>query len=154
MFVKWLLDYGFINVDNDRVTFVKNVKKDNGSVSKIQLSIHVDDGLSACNDEAMYKEFIATLSKDFDLIDSGELKWFLGGKVEQDCDKGIVRLSQEQYCNDVLRKFQMSDCTPIDNPYEANLHLTASDSPLLDKRNAEVVRNYQHLIGAYISHST
>jgi len=148
MFVKWLLDYGFINVDNDGVTFVKNVKKDDGSVSKILLSIHVDDGLAASSDETMYKDFIAAMSKDFDLSDSGELKWFLGGKVEQDREKGIVRLSQEQYCNDVLKRFQMSDCTPVDTPCEANLHLAASDSPPLDKRNADVVRNYQQLIGA------
>jgi len=60
-----------------------------------------------------------------------------------------VRLSQEQYCNDVLKRFQMSDCTPVDTPCEANLNLAASDSPPLDKkRDAEVVRHYQQLIGA------
>jgi len=58
MFVKWLLDYGFVNA------FVKNVKMDDESVSKILLSIHVDDGLAACSDKAMYKEFIAAMSKD------------------------------------------------------------------------------------------
>ena len=96
IFVKWLLDFGFVNVDNDGVTFVKNVNKNDGTQSKIFLSIHVDDGLAACSHggEAMYKEFIATMSKDFDLSKSGELKWFLGGKVEQDREKGIVRLSQ------------------------------------------------------------
>jgi len=57
MLVKWLLDYGFINVDNNGVTFVNNVTKDDGSLSKILLSIYVDDGLVACSDEAMYKEF-------------------------------------------------------------------------------------------------
>ena len=36
------------------------------------------------------------MSKGFDLSDSGELKWFLGGKVEQDREKGSVRLSQKQ----------------------------------------------------------
>ena len=90
MFVKWLLDYGFVNVDNDGVTSVKNVNNDvfdkwigsDGTQSKILLSIHVDDGLAVCSDETMYKEFIADMSKDFDLSDSGELKWFLGGKVE------------------------------------------------------------------------
>jgi len=97
MFVKWPLDYGFVNVDKDGVTFVKNVNKDDGTKSKILLSIHVDDGLAACSDEAMYEEFNAAMSKDFDLSDSGELKWFLGGKVEQDRKKDIVRLSQEQY---------------------------------------------------------
>jgi len=96
----------------------------------------------------MYKVFIAAMSKDFDPSDSGELKWFLGGKVEQDREKGIVRLSQEQYCNDVLKRFKTSDCTPVDTPCEANLHLAASDSPPLDKRDAEVVCNYQQLIGA------
>ena len=42
----------------------------------------------------------------------------------------------------------MGDCTPVDTPCEANLHLAASDSLSLDKRGAEVVRNYQQLIGA------
>jgi len=107
----WLLNYGFVNVDNDGVTFVKNVNKDNGTKSKILVSIHVDDGLAASSDEAMYKEFIAAMSKEFDLSDSRELKWFLGGKVEQDRKRGIVRLSQEQYRNDVLKRFQISDCT-------------------------------------------
>jgi len=105
MFVKWLFDYGFTNVDNDGVTFVKNVRKDNRSLSKILLSIHVDDGLAACSDEVMYKNFIDAMSKDFDLSDSREFKWFLGGKVEQDREKGVVRLSQEQYCNNVLKRF-------------------------------------------------
>ena len=103
-------------VDNDEVTFVKNVNKDDGTTSKILLSIHEDDGLAACSDAAMYKEFIAEMSKDFDLSDSGELKWFLGGKVQQDRKKGIVQLSQEQCCNDVLKRFEMSDCTPVDPP--------------------------------------
>ena len=31
MIVKWLLDYGFDNVDNDGVTFVKNVKNEDGN---------------------------------------------------------------------------------------------------------------------------
>ena len=65
-----------------------------------------------------------------------------------DRGKGIVRLSQEQFCNDVLKRFQMSECTPVDTPCEANLHLAASDSPPLNKRDADVVRNYQQLIGA------
>jgi len=86
-----LLDYGFINANNDGVTFVKNDR----SVSKILLSIHVDDGLAVCSDETMYKEFIAAMRKDFDLSDSGELKRYLSGKVEQDRKNVIVRLCQD-----------------------------------------------------------
>ena len=62
-----------------------------------------------------------------------------------------VRCTRDtQYCNDVLKRFQMSDCTPVDTPCEANLHLAASDSPPLDKRKAEVLRNYQQLNGVYM----
>ena len=61
-----------------------------------------------------------------------------------------MQLSQEQYCNEVLKRLQMSDCTPVDTPREANLHLAASGSPPLDKRDAEVVRKYQQLIGACV----
>jgi hypothetical protein len=148
MFSKWLTDYGFTNIDGDGVTYVKTTRNDSGNDSKILLSIHVDDGIAASNDEKMYKEFIAAMSKDFDLSDSGELKWFLGCRVEQDKVNGTVRLTQEQYCNDVLKRFQMDDCTPIFTPCETNLHLSASDSPPMDKRDPEVVRNYQQLIGA------
>jgi len=146
--LRWLLDHTFTNVDKDEVTFVENVKKDDKNLWRILLSIRVDDGLEASSDKAMYKNFIDAIidaSKYFDLSDSGELELVLGGKVEQDREKGIVRLSQKQYCSDVLKRFQMHDCTPVDTSCEANLHLAASDSPLLDKRDAEVRRNYQRI---------
>ena len=44
-----------------------------GSSSKLLLTVHVDDGLAACNDHEMYKTFLDALRKDFDLSDSGEL---------------------------------------------------------------------------------
>jgi len=56
--VNCLFDYDFINVDNDGVTFVKNIKTDDGSVFKIPRSFHVDDNLLVCSDNAMYKKFI------------------------------------------------------------------------------------------------
>ena len=36
-------------------TVVKSVKQDDGSLSKTLLSIHVDDGIAACNDEVIDK---------------------------------------------------------------------------------------------------
>jgi hypothetical protein len=104
--------------------------------------------LAACNDENMYKQFIEELQQEFDLSDSGKLQWFLGCKVEQDISAGTVRLSQEKYCNDILKRFQMSDANPVSTPMEASAHLSADDCPSLDKRDPDVVRNYQQCIGA------
>ena len=80
----------------------------------------VYDGLAASNDPAMYAAFLDALRKDFELSDCGELSWLLGCKVEQDRQAGTVRLTQEKYCNDVLKRFQMHDCTPVSTPCEAN----------------------------------
>jgi hypothetical protein len=120
----------------------------NGKLCKLLLTVHVDDGLAACNDENMYNQFIEELQLDFDLSDSGKLQWFLGCKVEQDITAGTVRLSQEKNCNDTLKRFQMSDANPVSTPMEANVYLSADDCPPLDKRDPEVVPNYQQCIGA------
>jgi hypothetical protein len=42
----------------------------------------------------------------------------------------------------------MSDVNPVHTPMEPNSHLSADDSPPLDKRDPEVVRNYQQCVGA------
>jgi hypothetical protein len=62
---------------------VKTDTNGSGSSNKLLLTVHVDDGLAACNDHEMYKTFLDALRKDFDLSDSGELTWLLGCKVEQ-----------------------------------------------------------------------
>ncbi len=63
--------------------------------------------------------------------------------MEQDISAGTVRLSQEKYCNDILKRFQMSDANPVSTPMEANIHLNTDDCSPLDKRDPEVVRSYQ-----------
>ena len=72
----------------------------NGNLCKLLLTVHTDDG-----------------------------RWFLGCKVEQDIPAGTVRLSQEKYCNDILKRFQISDANPVSTPMETNAHLCEDDCP-------------------------
>jgi len=134
---------------------MKEVKKADGTTSKIILTIHDDDAIVATNDDQFYAEFLTELGKHFELSDSGKLNWFLGCKVEQDLKNGTVRMSQEKYCNDVLTRFQMSDANPqmsdanpVSTPCESNLHLQASDSPPINERDPKVVRDYQQAVGS------
>ena len=119
-----------------------------GKEKTIILTIHVDDGCAACDDEDMYKEFLDEMREDFDLSDSGKLEWFLGCKVEQDLVKGTVRISQEKYCNDVLLRFQMADANPLSTPFECGAHLTDDDCPAKGTGDPEAIRNYQQCVGA------
>ncbi len=70
--------------------------------------------------------------------------------MEKDISVGTVRLSQEKYCNDILKRFQMSDANPVSTPMEEKAHLSTDDCPPWDKRDPEVVRNYQQCIGACV----
>jgi hypothetical protein len=144
----WLVVHGFENLDSDGVTFKKEKKNKNGTTSKILLTIHVDDAIVATNDDDMYQRFLQELGSEFELSASGKLTWFLGCKVEQDLEKGTVRLTQEKYCNDVLTRFQMADANAVHTPCESNQHLQAADSPPLDKRDPNVVRDYQQAVGS------
>jgi len=68
--------------------------------------------------------------------------------VEQNLEKGTVRLTQEKYCNDVLTRFQMADSNVVHTQCESNQHLQAADSPPLDKRDPNAVRDYQQTVGS------
>ena len=146
----WLKDHGFKNFDIDGVTFMKEVKKTDGSTSKIIVTIRVDDAIVATNDDQFYAEFLTELSKDFEFSDSGELSWFLGCKVKQNLKNGTVCILQEKYCNDVLKRFQMSDDNPVSTSCESDLHLQASDSPLLSERDPQVVPDYQQAVRSFM----
>jgi len=69
----WLKDHGFQDLDTDGVTYIKEVKKADGTMSKIILTIHVDDATAATNDDQFYTVFLTDLGKDFELSDSGKL---------------------------------------------------------------------------------
>jgi len=89
----------------------------------------------ATNDDKCYQKFMDELRTSFELSASSMLTWDLGYKVEKDLIKGTVRMSQENYCNDVLKRFKMSDANAVHTPCEAKQSL--------EHRDPNVVRDYQ-----------
>jgi len=57
----WLLEHGFENLDIVGVMFKKETTKPDGTVSKILLTIHVDDAIVATNDDEYYQKFMDEL---------------------------------------------------------------------------------------------
>jgi len=89
-------------LDSDGVTFRKEEQNKDSTTSKILPAIHVDDAIVATNNIDIYQRFLQELCSELELSASGKLAWFLGCKVEQNLEKGTVRLTQERYCKDVL----------------------------------------------------
>ena len=138
----WMVSYGFIPLDPDCTMFKLEL---NGST--IYVALYVDDGLVAHNSDAEYKLFINALSKRFELsMDAKEVSWYLGVSITRDWENGTLKLSQEQYVNDLLKRFNMVDCNPVLTPFEVGQCLTSEDCPKIQDK--AVVKEYQQIIGS------
>ncbi|KAG6478457.1 hypothetical protein ZIOFF_061900 [Zingiber officinale] len=65
------------------------------------------------------------MAKAFDMIDMRLMSYFLGLEVKQGVD-GIF-MSQEQYANEVLKRFRMDDCNPVNTPVDCGTKLSKND---------------------------
>ncbi|GJQ66443.1 hypothetical protein Trydic_g13271 [Trypoxylus dichotomus] len=58
----------------------------------------------------------------------GEVKSFLGLEIDRDRSKGIIKIHQSAYIQQLLLEFQMQNCKEINTPIERNLKLNKAKS--------------------------
>ncbi|GKV25863.1 hypothetical protein SLEP1_g35244 [Rubroshorea leprosula] len=114
---------------------------------KLLVSLYVDDLLVIEGDTELLQKFKAFMQNEFEMIDLGEMKYFMGMEVMQ-CSNEIF-VAQEKYAKDILRKFRMDKCKPIATPLAQNLKLSKDDDSL--KCNASF---YKSLIGSLLYPTT
>lgn len=108
---------------------------------KVFLILYVDDVLVIGHE---LKEILAvkkSLSKEFDMKDSGEVLSFLGMKNERDIEGRVLRISQQRYLQDLLARFNMSECKPSSVPMENRLRLEKGEE------SQRTSQPYRELIG-------
>jgi hypothetical protein len=106
------------------------------------LAVYVDDIIITGDDEVEIKCLKTNLSKEFEVKDLGQLKYFLGIEIARS-PKGIV-LSQRKYVLDLLSETGMLGCRPALTPIDPNHKLCAeSGDPVSRER-------YQRLVGRLI----
>jgi len=59
--------------------------------------------------EPTIQSFITQLSQHFKICDLGPTTQPLGIKIDRDCSRHSISLSQRQYCLDVLNRFGMAN---------------------------------------------
>lgn len=96
--------------------------------SIVYLLLYVDDLVLAGNNLDEIKHYKRELSSRFEMKDLGDVKYFLGLKIEYDMENGILQMSQRQYMKNVLKRFQMEDCKGISTPMESKLELTWNET--------------------------
>lgn len=111
------------------------------------LVIYVDDVLIASGSEKLVGTIKKCLATEFEMTDVGEVRNFLGMRIDRDAEKKTLRISQRRYLENLLDRFQMRDCRPIATPMENRLKLPKGEE---SKRTS---KPYRELVGCvmYVS---
>lgn len=128
---------GFRKCKLEPCVFVKN-HSDN---KKTIVGLYVDDFLVYSNCKTESDNLIEILSQKFKIKNLGQVRNYLGMRVNINKSTNVITLDQEQYINQLLEKFDMSECHAVETPIECKLNV--------DKSNVcEEKLPYQKLIGS------
>jgi Reverse transcriptase (RNA-dependent DNA polymerase) len=111
------------------------------------LVVYVDDIVLMGNDPVEMKRFKASLAKEFEMKDLGELRYFLGIEVVRS-KKGVI-LSQQKYVLDLQSDTGMLGCRPVNTQIDPNHKLSEEIGDQVEKGQ------YQRLVGKliYLTHT-
>jgi len=109
--------------------------------------LYVDDLIFTGNDVVMFKEFKKSMMIEFEMSDLGMMHYFLGIEVVESAN-GIF-VSQKKYVQDILDRFQMRDCNPVNTLTEFGLRLNKDhERKKVDNTlYKQIVSNLMYLIG-------
>ncbi|WVZ71103.1 LOW QUALITY PROTEIN: hypothetical protein U9M48_019724 [Paspalum notatum var. saurae] len=117
----FLIEKGFKIGRVDTTLFTKRMDND-----LFVCQVYVDDIIFGSTNEELCKEFGNMMAKEFEMSMIGELMFFLGFQIKQ-LKEGTF-IYQEKYTRDLLKRFKMDDCKPIETPMPTNAKLEADES--------------------------
>ncbi|RVW79952.1 Retrovirus-related Pol polyprotein from transposon RE2 [Vitis vinifera] len=143
-FTKVVKGYGFVQCQSDHTLFVKHFPEGKLAI----IIVYVDDIILTGDHEEKIDLLKKLLTKEFEIKDLGNLKYFLGMEIAR--SKKSIAVSQRKYVLDLLNETGMLGCKPAETPMDTTVKLEESDgSAPVDKGR------YQRLVGKliYLSHT-
>ena len=149
-FDKFIKEKGFNNTEADPCLYIYNKES-----SKIYLLIYVDDIILFTNSRSEMEMIKTILKNRYKMKELGLLEWYLGIKVKQ--ERSIIKLNQIIYIQNLLKKFKMEDCKPVNTPMEGNQKLS-KELTTKSSEEIKIMENipYRSAVGAlnYLSTCT
>jgi len=110
---------GFSLLESNPGVFLRKSKK-----GIIAIDTHVDDGTGICSSEEEL-DLKTGIQKFYKIKEKDTSKPFkvLGLLVTRDTHEGTLKLSQSDYIDAMLQRFEMSDCNPVAMPVDKGSHL-------------------------------
>src|SRR5436190_19055105 len=107
---------GYCKSKHDPCIFTKMSNKSFNAVA-----LHVDDFLLFSNDVNEKAALKKHLKSRFSIKDLGEAKCCLGLNIER--SQGQIKINQQPFVTELLKKFNMQDSKPVSTPMETNFKL-------------------------------
>ncbi|KAE8692624.1 Retrovirus-related Pol polyprotein from transposon TNT 1-94 [Hibiscus syriacus] len=143
-FDSFMSSSGFTRCQEDHYCYIKRF--DN---SFIILLLYVDDMLVAGSDMQEIINLKKKLSKQFAIKDLGAAKQIIGMRIKRDTKSGTLILSQAEYINKVLSRFNMQDAKPVSTPLGVHFRLSKEQTPKKEEERAHMVNvSYASAIGS------
>lgn len=132
----YLISLGYEKSKYEPCLFIKSVKN-----VKVIVALFVDDFFIFSNSDITTKDLINKLSCKFEIKDLGQIKQCLGLRVN--FNNNVITVDQEQYVENLLKRFNMLDCKTAETPMEINLKLEKSQNSCCDNKYP-----YRQLVGS------
>ncbi|XP_070031802.1 uncharacterized mitochondrial protein AtMg00810-like [Nicotiana tomentosiformis] len=87
--------------------------------------LYVNNFIFTGNNPSLFEAFKKDMSREFEMMDVRLMSYYLGLEVKQMED--VIFISQESYIKEILKKFNMLDCNPVNTPMESGTKLSKFD---------------------------
>ena len=137
-----------INVGYNRLKNEPNIYLRKTNTTFIIIGVYVDDIPLISNSKSCINLAKKELASVFPISDLGPMTQFLGIQVIRNRISRSISLSQSQYIDTILKRFDMLHCKPINTPMTAPCKLSLDDSPKNDRERSEMeVVPYKQVLG-------
>jgi hypothetical protein len=119
------------------------------SVHFATLLIYVDDTLLLVLSHDTAKSVKEEIESLYPIKDLGEAKYFLGIKID-DNSNGTLRLSQTNYIENILERFNMTASNPVSSPMVPNKNMMEPKPRSKEDASSMISVPYREAIGALL----
>lgn len=102
-----LIKMNFVRSKVDQGVYIKNA---NSKI--IIIATYIDDLLLLSNDVNLKNTIKEKLQSTFKMKDLGEASKFLGINISRNRNGGTISIDQTEYIEEILERFNMSECNP------------------------------------------
>ena len=150
-FNSFLILFGFTRSKHDPCVYFRRRETE-----ILIMAIWVDDGLICSNNKAAIAEVLAYLSTHFEMR-SLPTDRFVGLELTRNREEKKLWVSQNDFIEKVILRFNMSDCNPKLTPADPHVRLSKEMVPTTEAKRREAKKlPYQQLVGClnYLAQTT